>query len=118
MRYLCLVYFEPNIFDNFTPAQGAAFTNESLTYDEDLSARGVRVDSNALQSTDTAKTVRVRNGKASVTDGPFAETREVLGGYVMVEASNIDEALKAAAGIPLARLGSIEVRPVLQLSKT
>ncbi|MEJ0013994.1 MAG: YciI family protein [Bauldia sp.] len=118
MRYLCLVYFEPNIFDKFTPAEGAAFTNESLTYDESLMARGLFVDANALQSTDQAKTVRVRNGKASVTDGPFAETREVLGGYVMVEAPNIDEALKAAAGIPLARLGSVEVRPILQLGKT
>jgi hypothetical protein len=118
MRYLCLVYFEPNVFDNFTPAQGAAFTNESLTYDEGLAARGIQLGANALQSTDTAKTVRVRNGKASVTDGPFAETREVLGGYVLVEAPNMDEALKAAAGIPLARLGSIEVRPVLHLTKT
>jgi hypothetical protein len=118
MRYLCLVYFEPTIFDAFTPAEGAAFTNESLTYDESLAARGVFVDANALQSTDQARTIRVRDGKASVTNGPFAETREVLGGYVLVEASNMDEALKAAAGIPLARHGSVEVRPVLQISKT
>jgi hypothetical protein len=118
MRYLCLVYFEPTIFDAFTPAEGAAFINESIAYDESLAARGVFVDANALQSTDQAKTVRVRDGKASVTDGPFAETREVLGGYVMVDAPDIDEALKLAAGIPLARHGSVEVRPVLQISKT
>ncbi len=111
MRYLCLVYFEPNIFDAFTPAEGAAFTNEAIAYDESLMARGLFVDANALQSTVEARTVRVRDGKMSVTSGPFAETREVLGGYVLVEAPNMDEALKAAAGIPLCRYGSVEVPP-------
>jgi hypothetical protein len=118
MRYLCLVYFKPTIFDAFSPGDGAAFTNEAIAYDESLAARGLFVDANALQSTDQAKTVRVRDGETSVTDGPFAETREVLGGYVLVEATDMDAALKAAAGIPLARYGSVEVRPVLQISKT
>lgn len=71
---------------------------------------------NALQPTPTAKTVRVRNGKAITTDGPFAETKEQLGGYYLIEASNIDEAATVAAGIPGARYGSIEVRPIMVFS--
>jgi len=72
---------------------------------------------NALQPTSTAKTVRVRNGKAANTDGPFAETKEQLGGFYLVEANHIDEAMKVAAKIPAARFGSIEVRPIMTFSE-
>lgn len=71
---------------------------------------------NALQATNTAKSVRVRNGKPSVTDGPFAETKEQLGGFYLVEASNVDEAAKLAAKIPGARFGTVEVRPIMTFS--
>jgi len=115
MRYLCLVYFEPETLEALSPAEGAELTRKSLAYDERLRQSGHYVHSNALQSIDNATTVRVRNGKISTTDGPFAETKETLGGFILIEARDLDDAIKAAAGIPIARLGSIEVRPVLEL---
>jgi hypothetical protein len=115
MKYLCLVYMEPNVFDPFTPAEQQAMIDDSLEYDAGLRRDGYFVAADALEPATAAKTVRVRDGKSAVTDGPFAETREVLGGFVLIEAKNMDEAVKVAAGIPSARVGSIEVRPILTL---
>ncbi|HVZ14502.1 MAG TPA: YciI family protein [Bauldia sp.] len=116
MKFLCLVYMEPNVFDPFTPAEQQAMIDDSLEYDVRLRRDGHFISADALQPATTAKTVRVRNGKSTVTDGPFAETREVLGGFVLIEAKDMEEAIRLAAGIPSARVGSIEVRPILQLS--
>ena len=115
MRYLCLVCFDAKQVENFTPAEWQALTVESLAYDDELRRTGHYIASNALQSTDTATTVRMRNGKISTTDGPFAETKEQVAGFIMIEAADLDEAIRLGAGIPLARIGSIEVRPVLDL---
>lgn len=115
MRYLCLVYFEPNALEALSPAEGAELTRKSLAYDEELRQSGHYIHSNALQSIDTATTVRVRNGKMSTTDGPFAETKEQLAGFYMIEARDLNEAIQLAAKIPPARAGSIEVRPVREL---
>jgi hypothetical protein len=118
MKYLCLVYFEPSEIDAALAGDaGIAFTNESLAYDEGLMRAGTFVAAEALQSTDAAVTVRVRNGAISTTDGPFAETKEVLGGFVLIDAGDRAHAIDIAAGIPLARIGSVEVRPVLQMEK-
>jgi hypothetical protein len=116
MKYLCLVYFEPKIWDTITKSQAEQIDRESTDYNDELQRRGNHIAAQALQSVDTATTVRIRNGKVSITDGPFAETNEVLGGFVLIHARDLNEALQIATEIPLARMGlaSIEVRPVLE----
>ena len=115
MKYLCLVYFEAKIWDTISQKESDAITEESLAYDEELLKQGHLIAAEALDSIYTATTVRVRNGKVSTTDGPFAETKEVLGGFVLINARDLDAAIRIASNIPLARWGSIEVRPVLEL---
>jgi len=115
MRYLCLVYFEPEALSALSSGDKAKLDHDSMAYDEELNRTGNYVVAEALDRTVTARTVRVRRGKVSSTDGPFAETKEVLGGFILIEATNMDQAVNLAAGIPLAKLGSIEVRPILKL---
>lgn len=105
MKYLCLVYLEADKLR-------AVDDSECLAYSESLKANGRRLAAEALQPVQTAKTVRVRNGKVTITDGPFSETKEQLAGFYLVDAENVDDAIRIAAGIPPARVGSIEVRPV------
>jgi hypothetical protein len=113
MQYLLLIYEEEKIWTTMPEAERIAIFQEYRAYTDGIKASGHYVGGNPLQPTHTATTVRVRGGKASTTDGPFAETREQLGGYYLVEAKDLDEATKLAAGIPGAKLGSIEVRPVM-----
>lgn len=115
MKYLCLVYFEPSIFDRMSETEKQALDRDSLAYDRELERRGQMIHAEALQSPKSAVTVRVRNQAVSSTDGPFAETKEELGGFILIEAADSEEAKRAAAGIPLARYGSIEVRPIYQI---
>jgi hypothetical protein len=93
----------------------ADLDRDSLAYDQDLLKKGHFLAAAALQSVETAKTVRSRGGKVAMTDGPFAETKEVLGGFIFIEAGDLDEALRIAAGIPIAKYGSIEVRPEMHI---
>ena len=116
MRYVCLVYFDPKKVFSQT-AEANAVLAASGAYDDELKASGHFVVAEALQLPDQAMTVQVRDGKMSATDGPFMETREVLGGFILVEARDLNEAVRIGAGIPLAKLGSIEVRPVVDFSK-
>lgn len=118
MKYLCLVYFEGKIWDTMSQKEADAITEESLAYDEELTRDGHLIAAEALDSVQTATTVRVRNGKMSTFDGPFAETKEVLGGFNLINARDLNEALQIASKIPLARWGSIEIRPVLELLPT
>jgi len=113
MKYLCLVYFEQQALDALSAGDAAALTRESLKYDDELRESGRYIVSAALRPVSTATTVRVRGGKVSTTDGPFAETREILGGFIFIEAPDLKEALRVAGNIPMAKLGSIEVRPVV-----
>ena len=106
MKYLCLVYMEESTLAEIPDAECMAF---GATLCEK------RIAGEALKSVRTATTVRVRNGKTSLTDGPFAETKEQLAGFYLVEAGDLDEAIRIAERIPPARVGSIEVRPVRQL---
>jgi hypothetical protein len=115
MKYLCLVYFEEKIWDTISQKESDAITEESLAYDQELMKRGHLIAAEALDSVHTATTIQVRNGKVSTTDGPFAETKEVLGGFVLINAQGLDEAIQIASKIPLARWGSIEIRPVLEI---
>lgn len=112
MRYLCMIFATQAQMDAIAPGELPAFVNAHLDYDDHLSASGKLVASEGLESADKAVVVRVRNGKLSVTDGPFVETNEQLGGFYLVDAASDEEAMRMAAGIPSARVGSIEVRPV------
>jgi hypothetical protein len=113
MQYICLIYDDENIWDKLPEDERNAVFAEYGTFTESIKGSGNYVAGDALQPTSTATTVRIRDGKTLVTDGPFAETKEQLGGYYLVEAKDVDEALKVAERIPSARYGSIEVRPVV-----
>jgi hypothetical protein len=112
MQYLMLIYHSEAEFGKTTEADRAAVYQEYGQLREELSAKGKFVGGNQLAATTMATTVRVREGKRVVTDGPFAETKEQLGGYFLIDAADLDEAIAIAARIPSARNGSIEVRPV------
>ncbi len=116
MKFLCLVYFEPAAFAVLSSDEKAEVGRNSWGYDQQLQRSGNYIHAEALEPVTTARTVRVRRGKANEVDGPFAETKEHLGGFILVEAPNMDAAMKIAAGIPLAKLGSVEVRPVMTFS--
>jgi hypothetical protein len=105
MKYLCLVYGDEQQLHSVPD-------RECVAYDSALRADGRCLSSEALEPATTAVTVRVRRGKTTVTDGPFAETKETLAGFYLIEARDQDEAVRLAAGIPPARVGSIEVRPI------
>jgi hypothetical protein len=113
MQYMCLIYDDENTWDNLPEDERNAVFAEYGSFTESIKGSGNYVAGDALQPTSTATTVRIRDGKTMVTDGPFAETKEQLGGYYLVEAKDVDEALKIAERIPSARYGSIEVRPVV-----
>jgi hypothetical protein len=115
MQYMLLIYGNEATAPKPPDPKGIAIFKEYGEFTEGIRKSGNFVAGAPLQPTSTATTVRVRDGKRMVTDGPFAETREQLGGYYIVEARNLDEAIAFAAGIPGARLGSIEVRPVLSM---
>ena len=117
MRFLCLVYFKPETLAGLSPSEKATLNRDSMAYNDELRQRNHYIAAEALEPVRNARTIRVRRGKASVTDGPFAETKEVVGGFILIDAAGMDEALEIGAGIPLARLGSIEVRPVMQMSR-
>lgn len=112
MKYMLLVYGAESPVDD--PSREACYA-ESGRLIEDIRARGQFLATAPLYPTDRATSVRVREGKRLVTDGPFAETREQLGGYYLVDVDNLDQALEIAARIPGARIGTIEVRPVIEL---
>src|ERR671936_435730 len=112
MKYLLLIYMEP---DAMTEAERERCYVESTQLANDLHAGGKFLAANPLHPTTTATSVRVREGKRLVTDGPFAETREQLGGYFLIDASDLDEAIAIAERIPMARRGTVEVRPVVEL---
>src|SRR6266581_2314134 len=113
MQYLLLIYRNEAKLINMTPADRQAVTAEYGAYTQSIVQSGNFKAGDGLQPTTTATTVRVREGKTLTTDGPFAETREQLGGYYLVEAKDLDTAIALAARIPEAREGSIEVRPVM-----
>jgi hypothetical protein len=115
MRYLCLVYGEEKEMAALSESDFDALVRDALSYDEELRRSGHYVISNALQSVRTATSLRLRNDQLSVTDGPFAETKEQLLGFILIEARDRDDAVSAAAKIPMARFGTIEVRPVREL---
>ncbi len=117
MKYLCLIYGDETQRQKMPKAEVDKMREEYFALNEELKKGGHYIGSTPLQPTHTATTVRVRNGKLSTTDGPFAETKEQLGGYYLIEARDLNEAIQVASKIPGARLGSVEVRPVLEIKK-
>jgi len=109
MKYLCLVYMEERTLADVPD-------RECMAYGDSLRKSGRYVAAEALQRVETATTVRVRSGRVSLTDGPFAETKEQLAGFYLIDAKDLDEAVQIAAKIPPARVGSVEVRPVRELA--
>ena len=113
MKYMLLIYSDENAWSDEEREQ---CFEESTRYTHQLKAQGKYLGASPLHSVSTATSVRIREGKRLVTDGPFAETREQLGGYFLVEADNLDEAIAIAARIPAARKGTVEIRPILELA--
>ena len=112
MKYLCLAYEEEGKLDALSRAEWDALRQETLGYVDELARSGRLLITHALQSVRSAATVRVRQGRLSTTDGPFAETKESLGGFFLIEARDLSEAIQVASRWPSARIGSIEVRPI------
>ncbi len=117
MRYLCLIYEDEKVSANMTEAEMGALFSEYMAFTEAIKKGGQHLGGEALQPIATATTVRVRNGKVSTTDGPFAETKEQLGGYYLINAKDLNDALQVAAKIPAARTGSVEVRPIMEFDQ-
>ena len=112
MKYLCLIYDEEKKLHAMTKSEADTLMEEYFAFTKAIQQSGNLLGGNDLQPVQNATTVRVRGGKVSTTDGPFAETKEQLGGYYLVEAADLNEAIQIAARIPSAKLGAIEVRPV------
>ena len=117
MKYLCLIYDEEKTIAAMPQSESDAFMGEYFTFTDDIAKSGHFVAGEALHPVETATTVRIRNGRLSTTDGPFAETKEQLGGFYLIEAADLNEAIRIAAKIPSARTGSIEVRPVVNFEE-
>jgi hypothetical protein len=113
MKYLCLIYTSEAEEAKFKPEQLGALMHDYGAFTQAIIGSGNYIGGNPLQPTATATSVRVRDGKKVTTDGPFAETREQLGGYYLIESANLDEAVDIAARIPGAKYGTIEVRPIM-----
>ena len=116
MKYLCMVLVDEKKLHALSESELQTLDDESLAYDDTLRKKGHLLAAQALESVSTATVVRVRNGKVSVTDGPFAETNEHIGGFLLIEAQDLNEAIQLAANVPVIRLGAIEVRPIKELT--
>jgi hypothetical protein len=112
MKYLCLAYEQESVLNALSKKEWDGLRHETLEYVEELKKKNILISAEPLQSVKTASTVRVRSGKTTITDGPFAETKETLGGFFLIDVRDLNDAIKIAAGWPSARLGSIEVRPL------
>jgi hypothetical protein len=117
MRYLCLIYEDEKNWEKMPKQQADSMMGEYFAFTDGIRKSGHYIGGEALQPTQSATTVRVRNGKISTTDGPFAETKEQLGGYYLIKAKDLNDAIQIASKIPSARLGEIEIRPVVEFDE-
>ena len=118
MKYVCLICIDEKKLEALSPAELDQLVKESIDYDAALTKRGRYLAAAALKPVETATTVRMKNGKPTVTDGPFAETKEQVGGFILIDAANLDEAIEIAAKIPVLRLGCVEIRATQELERT
>jgi len=117
MRYLCLIYDEEKKVGAMSKSESDAFMGEYFAFTDGIKKSGHYLGGEALEPVQTATTVRIRNGKVSTTDGPFAETKEQLGGYYIINARDLNDAIQVASKIPSARLGTVEVRPIMEFNQ-
>ena len=117
MKYLCLIYDEEAKLGAMTKDERNAFMGEYFVFSDSIRKSGHYLGGEALQPVETATSIRVRNGKVSATDGPFAETKEQLGGFYLIEARDLNDAIQVAGRIPSARIGTIEVRPIMAINR-
>jgi hypothetical protein len=117
VKYLCLIYDNEKAWETMPKSESDAIMGDYFAFTEGVKKSGHYVGGEALQPTQTATCVRVRQGKTTTTDGPFAETKEQLGGYYLIEARDLNDAIQVAARIPGARNGTVEVRPIVDFSK-
>ena len=115
MRYLCLVHFDPSTMMNASPIEQQDLDRRSLAYDEELKRTGHYIASEAIEAPESAVLVRVRSGKMATTDGPYIETKEAMAGFILIEARDMNDAVRLAGGIPIAEIGTIEVRPIFEI---
>ena len=118
MKYLCMIFLDEKILDAMPKAEYDALVKDSLAYDDVLRRGGHLLANQALQPVHAAKTIRPKGGKMTFIDGPFAETKEQIGGFILIAARDLDEALELASRIPAARLGGVEVRPIKELTNS
>jgi hypothetical protein len=114
MKYLCLIYDEEVKLAEMPKSDSDQFMGEYFAFTDDIKKSGHYLGGNALQPVSSATTIRMRNGKLSTTDGPFAETKEQLGGYYLIDARDLNDAIQVASRIPSVRIGSIEIRPIME----
>jgi hypothetical protein len=117
MKYLCLIYEDERTWQNMSESEMQKDLKEYRAFGDSIKQAGQYIGGNALQPTKTATSVRVRNGKISTSDGPYVETKEQLGGYYLINAKDMKEAVQVAARIPGAKHGTVEVRPVMEFSQ-
>jgi hypothetical protein len=115
MKFLCFIYLDERVLKDLSKQQFNELRDESLAYDESLRESGHFVTANALESTKEAVTLRLRGEEVSITDGPFAETKEQVGGFILIEARDLNDATRVASRIPVMRLGGVEVRAIKEL---
>lgn len=117
MKFMLLIYNDPKLLDALPDGEFDSMMRSCLTHADELQRDGVLLESRMLEDVDTARTVRRRQGRTTATDGPFSEAKEVLGGFNIIEADSMDEALRIAAEFPWTRTGSVEVRPVREIEE-
>ena len=115
MRYMLLIYNDPTTRNTLSEGEAQEMFGKYFAFTQRIVESGEFISGDPLQGLETATTVRVRGGKTASTDGPFAETKELLGGYYLVDCKDLDRAIELAAQIPDARLGSVEIRPIMEL---
>lgn len=113
MQFLCLIYEAESLMASRTEEENGQIFQQYMTYTDDIKSSGHFVGGEALQPISTATTIRIRDGESVITDGPFAETKEQLGGYYLLECNSLDEAIEQASKIPSAKYGTIEIRPIM-----
>jgi hypothetical protein len=118
VKYLCLIYYDEKVMETMSKGEWDRICEAALVYEDELRTTGRLIAAQALQPVQTATTLRVRSGKISMMDGPFAETKEQLGGFFLITVRDLNEAIQVAAKIPPAVLGSVEVRPIRELTES
>lgn len=116
MNYMMLIYYDEGPWDQLSPEEQVCRGLDCLRVAEEMQSEGIYVSAARLHPTETATSIRMRDGKRMITDGPFAETREQLAGYLIIEAANLDEAMEVASRLPPAGYGTIEIRPVMDFA--